>query len=601
MKKNLTNLIYLSILSFFVIACSNDDFEEKDYSENMSNKGPQSNSLEDIELKNGVLSFNSIDQFNNTITEINHLDEKDYEEELKLKFETLYERGFVPLYPYYDESDDRRINDFFVARKEVTPEVYNKDWTFEDVLISDDIFASLLNAKREIIIEKVLYKYTFSGLLITKEDDYAILDRYVKDNNLYKIVPNIETLQPGYKLINEHIGIYVSSLRLAPNNNGPFVDCYPDINQNYVRNFDLSLNNNLSPSYGIGNSGLIDWPCGTSYGNGGGYTPSEPEPDHTANMWGYANGLEACHMETQWSPFGSRKVCKDYFTGGKRRTWTLYANEDYLVYKRIKVKVKHQRKRSAPFIGTYWDKKKTSEAAIIINQACFRVKNSDFVAPMPTGFQMPVPGQSKTIMYSDNYIIKTVNNYVSLTKVPVIGDKLPKTPFDEDVIVQFFNDNISLNSNMDIAADQINDLFWSNVWDQTKNAFNTYKGRDPKRVTMIMIDDDYTYVNYVNLTHRKNNVNKYDKIIASDWGFNIKFSLTFSGGKYISTDPDEIANVSMIPHEEVNNPYYYDNGIKSSFKFSAGKLRDFDKIKVDFVGLTRRGDEWRGSKLIYQE
>ena len=43
-------------------------------------------------------------------------------------------------------------------------------------------------------------------------------------------------------------------------------------------------------------------------------------------------------------------------------------------------------------------------------------------------------------------------------------------------------------------------------------------------------------------------------------------------------------------------------GSNDIFSYSVEKqsLADFDKILVDFDGLTRRSDKWRGSKMIYE-
>ena len=619
-----TNSKILTLLTLLVIvySCNNDDISDDSFIDQESFNIEKSSfiiahynpsTVSDAQIntnrqlvqdKEGRLVFNSQEDFNQTMKNLKTLDEN----ALKEEFQRFYSQGFVSLHPYFEEDDEEGMASFVIKKKDVLPNKYSSDIEIDsDPLISDNLFASILNYKREVIINGKILKYTFSGLLITDVKNSDSLDEFVRLKDLYNSVPDPAELPMGLTMVTDNIFRWVNPYIIFE----PMDPCLGEAMQTpsltLIDNGGVSYNgnNNTSPSgfLWLNYGGMFGWPCG--WPNNGG-TPSEPEPEvnHREDMIAYSKSLEPCYAEDagiggigSWTPLGTRKRCFDYFNGGKRRTRTLYSNEDYGVYKSLKVKATHQRKHSALGVR-WWAQKKTDEAALMIEQASFRVNNSAFVAPMPDfSFQMPTAGESKFIYYSNGYLIKpdAVGPQIQQFSIPL--NKYPSTPFDEDVIVQFFNDNISLNQSMDIASDKLNQIFWDQVWSKAKSVFSNFSNEDPTRITMITTTPNYTYVNYVEVEKRKTNTGHIDKKFFQDWGFNISINITLNGSTVI-TNPSTVQTSGLYTQLD---PVYINDGISRNFSFSLPQLTEFDNVKMNFTGLTRRGDEWRGSKMELED
>lgn len=255
---------------------------------------------------------------------------------------------------------------FLNDRDKYTPNFYNTiEKQLEDVLVSDDIFASLLNSKREIQVGSFIYAYTFSGLYIVDKKNYSKLVLFIDDNNIYNTIPDPFSLTTGVKQITDNINRYVSPLL----------------------NMDNLCNNQGPVEYDNGPGPINRIFCNTNTGStGGNTTPSIPQ-NYTPSMLNYVEGISACNIDDAgifdgWTPFGTRKECKERFTGDNRETRSLYSNESYLIHSAINIKVKHRRRHSV-FGTVWWAAKKTNEVAVIIDQATFKISAPNIQAPIP--------------------------------------------------------------------------------------------------------------------------------------------------------------------------------------------------------------------------
>src|SRR5690606_15481232 len=97
-------------------------------------------------------------------------------------------KGFMPLYPHFKENDAGKLLSFSAKKLEklektllfraqarsasaAISEEENFVGEFDDDLISDDEFASILNDNREIIVGDTLYRYTYSGVFSVHKDE----------------------------------------------------------------------------------------------------------------------------------------------------------------------------------------------------------------------------------------------------------------------------------------------------------------------------------------------------------------------------------------------------------------------------------------------
>lgn len=300
-----------------------------------------------------------------------------------------------------------------------------------------------------------------------------------------------------------------------------------------------------------------------------------------------------------WTPFGPRKECIEKFSDGKRQTQTLYSNQDYWVYKEISVKAKHRKHhRTTAFgitIASWWASKKTDEVALVVHDATFEITKPNQVASTPDFTVPSTPVNSRMTFYTEGYMIHG-SGAPSGVAFTISQDRYPSTPFDEDVIVQFYNDYVSLNQSMDITVDDVSDIFWDQVYDQVRQTYHSYKGRDPKTITMLMATPQSTIVHYVDLRRRETNVRKVKDILAYDWGAKIEFTVSLDATGQAVSNPDAIAQDPFNPD---NQEIPTTSTIAWDVKVKAGKLTNFDKIRLDFTGVSRRNNEWRGSEMVY--
>ena len=185
--------------------------------------------------------------------------------------------------------------------------------------------------------------------------------------------------------------------------------------------------------------------------------------------------------------------------------------------------------------------------------------------------------------YYDNF---SASYAIATGWTPTNDNLVPKTPFSEDIIVQEYIDLPILRNidDIEIEAEEINKLFWEQgVWDGIKTLMNRFND-NPRKMTYIVTTPQKVYVNYVDLTHRKLNAKKIVNTLDYDWGGEISIKWGIDGnGNWTS-------NVS-----DWNNPLTY----LEAFDFT--ELTDFETLSMDFVGMTRRGNGWKGSKIVYQK
>ena len=72
------------------------------------------------------------------------------------------------------------------------------------------------------------------------------------------------------------------------------------------------------------------------------------------------------------------------------------------------------------------------------------------------------------------------------------------------------------------------------------------------------------------------------KILENDWGFSFKYGGALDGDNSVITDPGQFLN-----HQ--------------NYSVEIPTLLNFQALRVDFIGASRRGNTWKGSRMIYTE
>ena len=537
-------------------------------------------------LVDGKLHFKNKDEFKISIEYLKSLEDENVE---TLMYE-FYNEGFTPSYPFYNEDDDTRILEFVAKKKKrmtssrkISYRKSNDDEVLEqdDDLIGDDYFAALLNFDREIVVDGKLHKYTNQGVFRVDLDKKADLDTYISANNINELnTPDPSTIERGLVQVTPTLERYAPYYLIDPcGNETVAIGLAPE-----------------EQSGGFYNE-LIMYPDECDYGSSGGSggTPA-PAPDHTASLNNYIKDLTPCDSQSGgvfgWNPFGTSRKCFENHSSDYR-TKTKYWNEGYLFYASIGVKVKHQKK------NWWWGAKTTDEVAIVINQAIFSAE-APYQIPSYASFPTLSSRENRLLFFEGRFYPDVESYYVLQGWVPPHQLK-PSTPFSDDIIIQEYIDLPILRDldDIEIEAREINKLFWEKgVYNGAKNLMNQLKGEDPKKITYIVTTPQKSYIQYVDLTNRKLNTKKIVDLFDESWGGQIGFTfkLRDTGG------PTSILETYNEDNGEWT--YTYDepniwNTTTSSVKVKFDGLTDYETISMDFVGLTRRGNGWKGSRIVY--
>ena len=524
----------------------------------------------DATLEDGRLVFKTLSDFHDSMNTLKRFDEEDR----KQLFENFYQNGFIPSYPYYEaEIDDNLIENYFELKQIYTPSKYALEiFSFEDPLIASDNFASFLNIKREVVIENEIYAYTYAGLIKTDIRNINDLYDFIDTNKAYITETDPLTNPPGFSTPSNYpsLQIWTNPIHINETSNcGGMGD----------PNFDMTISPNHDsindyPSFG---NPMDDYDC---YSSGGSTTNNNTNDPHlyTDLMNQYIDNLQECNIQNGNSWFGDNKICFEYFESGNRRTRSKYYNNDYFVYAEIGMKVKHQRKRNAVFF-TYWDRKETDELALIINQATYKKTAPNMFANQSIhNFNFPTNNNNGSIFYVGQNAFNSPLNPVEIVPEAV----LPQTPFNEDVIIQFFSTtDIPLVNQVDLDAEEIREFFYENAYDAAKQLFKSISGgEEPTKYTMLINTDQSVIVHYVDESRRHLNDNVINERLDHDLGGEISISLSFDELGNIIADPSALLNANM-------------------YEFDTVDLMEFEDAYVDFIGLSRRGEEWKGSSFVW--
>ena len=128
-------------------------------------------------------------------------------------------------------------------------------------------------------------------------------------------------------------------------------------------------------------------------------------------------------------------------------------------------------------------------------------------------------------------------------------------------------------------------LFYQGVWQGAKLITNHYKNRQPKNVTHILYTPTKVFVNYVDLERRELNSKKIVNQLDYNFGLGVKFNAYIDGDGNITTNWGDFLNDPLGNLGFIVIP----------------KLYDYDDVKMDFVGASRRGETWKGSRIVYTD
>ncbi|WP_407483357.1 hypothetical protein [Elizabethkingia meningoseptica] len=264
------------------------------------------------------------------------------------RIDGFYDKGFVP-FRVKDNVDEKTFNALTLKKKDILQKVAVKnknvriasvgktvytastDPIFGDAFdnesfISDDRFASILNAEGEVIVENRVYKYTVDGLYIVDEEDKEYLNNYLAFNATGAPLPT------GLSQIDSKIQAYL-----------PPRDSFNDFGTGIWESDDPDC---IPPKGNIGwafPSKCLENPESPPI------YPPPPPPITPGKPWENmpydTNHYQNCVPDRPWidNIFGRNYACEYYFDS-KRKLRTIFAAEDYYIFFDVFAQAKFKQK-----------------------------------------------------------------------------------------------------------------------------------------------------------------------------------------------------------------------------------------------------------------
>jgi len=353
--------------------------------------------------------------------------------------------------------------------------------------IGDDVFAAILNEEGLVQVGDSIYKYTPIGLFFVHESKLDYLNEFLL----------------------ELIGEQSNARSLRPLEPCPILADY-NIQGGQVTSIDPDINYYSA----------ID-PC--SGGGGGSPSPNPtptPTPTPTPNLIAdFVNSLSPCNTFNGWANwlFGESRICIDNFTD-RSRVRTKFWNQDYLLWRSVGIKVKHQFRQFG-----IWYSSSIDEMQIGIRSAyhLYKMKEDE-------KWDKPV-NTTKQVIY---------NNFLyNLTSFPQAGSPLASTAslpngIDVNVIYDYpvgFGDSKT-------SEQYVNDIIYPEVLSRLDNFYlaNNINASSIGAVLITVIGDTKVAYKRFNDFRRSSNVSNLEVILDNDQP-NFQVGIKISGG---SVKPD---------------------------------------------------------------
>ena len=547
---------YLTLFFFTLLFSCNQEFENVELEQSILEKSTIGRI--DASLYNGILKFETQSDFDNSIESIKDSDS----DQLKLVFDDLYQQGFEPLYFHTD--DNEFAKDLLYKRNFYLPVSLRQENEFEksDELVFDDLFASLLNYKRQLIIQDKLYMFTFHGLLEGDYRSYLLADDIVSDNNLNDLLdelPQSDSTTPvghNFNLIVEAIGV-----------NNPNTGCEFAAEPVFCNIFE-------------------------DYNNTGGSTSSPSDEDILNESFddvvSKSLNLEICNDRSSFRIFGTRRVCsKRLVNREQRRTRIEFSNFKFFnIYESYELNTIHQRRKS--FLGiSWWDTQFAHEIGMLVNNATFVLNNSNYNGqPHPS-----LPNDLAHYYYLDGVALcypdfNPTSNMLSatLSGTPNNEDNRPNTPFGEDIIVHVVGASLPALPHQDttVQAQILFSYFENNIKDKAIQTWGQNYANLPKTFTIIYSYNAKSIVQHIDFGSRAIHFSSVTKTLDSAFNGKVGFTLTVPPNGQAFNPITDLTNIEQFTW---NSPLTY--------------LWDYDHYSIDFVGYSRRDNEESYVRMNY--
>ncbi|CAM1352671.1 hypothetical protein [Tenacibaculum insulae] len=491
-------------------------------------------------LENGKFNFNSKEDLASKID----LFKKQSKETKENYFEDFYEKGFIPLEPIVNPK-----NTYLLEKINSKKKLRNKNSNFIDIstLIGDKNFAAFINDEGEIIVENSLYKFTPKGLFFGD-------------------------LKDSTKIRNTAFKTYKRASKLA------MPICELRETEGGIRQMEPDVFRYIAP--------IDEYGCGEgSYGGGSGYTggttstKGDPKTDRAALFEIIKNLDIVTNPGDNWfqNIFGTYRYAHKYFSNRDYRFELDYHNQSYLVYRSLGIEAETHKE------GWFWWNNVDSDEIILgVN----KIHAVLYDLPKPkietlTLNEVFPNSNPREPIYIHNDSFKIENNGVfEPVSIKVLANKgVPYFKYNDDAILNIYvgevlgytvdkeiNYNVLSDSNIRAIYKLGVDYFKKQANSQREDFFVTVQ-KSSKEIDLL----------YFNEFKRKYNTDEVQRNIVSEFAGQIS---------------------AEVIDGELKTDWVKTVGDLLTGKNFVGKYR-FKEL--DFYGIARRGNEWRGLQIKKKE
>lgn len=454
------------------------------------------------------------------------------------QFEKLYKSGFRSLKPIVNPKNRDLIEKISLEKNQMK-KGYD---SLEQDIIFDPYLAALVNEDNEIIVNDSLYKFT---------PNKGLFFAHVKDSShLVNYVQNLESTK------------YMAQ-----------EPCLMRLNDGGYTQVDTQITRYISP---------ID-DCSGGGGGGGGYTPppSVPSISEEERLQKVVDNLPQCDGNAggNWvqNSFGDSFVCRSYFDGD-HRIKTEFWNQGFGFYESIGVQVKTQVKT----LGIWWASD-SDEIYLGINKILLKY---DFPQPQinsytPTGLPSINVFRAPIYMYNGKIkvfggIYNGYEHFFSEIDLSVTKNPLPFFQLDNEDILNIYIPNLPIIDDYELNLTTGDIASQSNIKALYKMGIDFLRkevGSGTSKEFVVTYQNSYNEIETIYFAERYSNTDDHhiERKFYKDGGIAIKWVWGGSGGGTYSVEPV--------------TDYY----------------RNYTHYEIDFYGMARRGNTWRGNRMITVE
>lgn len=532
----LTAIIIALSLSLFQ-SCSSEELESSNISETNS---------QDFSVINGKLKFDSPESLQKSIDN-QKIEPKSKAEET---YERLYKEGFRSHKPMVSNQNKALLRKLANERKQKIKSG-RTDLLVEDNLIGDSFFAAVINEDREVIVGDKIYKYTPKGLFFSKIEDSSKMRNVANRKNDYS---------------KQSKRMEICELRISE---GGISEVEPGVNQYITR---------LEPEFDScgGGSGGGSGGSGSS-GSGSGSSSNNNDPRYSdIALNNLIQGLDTCNGgEENWfqNIFGQYNYCHKYFSDDEFRFELDYWNQEWLIYASVGVEAETHEE------GWFWWNNIDSDEIILgINNVHLVYElpvpniqyEHNFVQNTLNGFQ-----STPLFMHDGRFMIETNNSIYEPVSVRVLNNtKLPFFDIKGENVLniylgKYFGYDVGLENYDIFNESNIRQIYQMGI-DFLRSQASTNKNF----VATIQRNDNTIDVLYFDEKKREYNTDEVRKVFDEDWSVVVGANSSDNGENW------------SIDYQATLNSLDY--------------LGDYKYMSLDIYGLARRGNEWRGLRLILE-